>query len=144
MIGLSFSSKLDWGSYIVFIAETAPMKIGTLIDSTKFLSPKIALYLYKSTIRISVEYCCPVCVRAPSYDFDMLDKLQKLICRVVGLSLGVSQTNVANLSIFYRNYLVDVHLDWLNWFQFHILFFFFTIPRSTVSFLAQLDLEYSA
>ena len=108
MIGLSFSSKLDWGSYIIFIAETVPMKSGTLIHSTKFLSPKIALYLYKSTMRISVEYCCPVCVRA--------HKLQKLICRVVGLSLGVSQTNVANLSIFYRKYLVDVHLDWLNWF----------------------------
>ena len=51
MLGLTFSSKLDWGSYIVSIAKTASKKIGALIRSLKFLSPEVALYLYKSTIR---------------------------------------------------------------------------------------------
>ena len=51
MLGLTFSSKLDWGSYIISIAKTASKKIGTLICSMKFLSPEVALYLYKSTIR---------------------------------------------------------------------------------------------
>ena len=50
MIGLTFSSKLDWGSYIISIAKTASKKIGALIRSMKFLSPEVALYLYKSTI----------------------------------------------------------------------------------------------
>ena len=50
MVGLTFSSKLDWGSYIVSIAKTASKKIGALIRSMKFLSPEVALYLYKSTI----------------------------------------------------------------------------------------------
>ena len=50
MLGLTFSSKLDWGSYIISIAKTASKKIGALIRSMKFLSPKVALYLYKSTI----------------------------------------------------------------------------------------------
>ena len=49
MLGLTFSSKLDWGSYIIFIAKTASKKIGALICSMKFLSPEIAMYLYKST-----------------------------------------------------------------------------------------------
>ena len=49
MLGLTFSSKLDWGSYIVFIAKTAFKKIGALICSMKILSPEVALYLYKST-----------------------------------------------------------------------------------------------
>ena len=31
MLGLTFSSKLDWGSYIISIAKTASKKIGTLI-----------------------------------------------------------------------------------------------------------------
>ena len=50
MLGLTFSSKLDWGSYIISIAKTASKKIGALICSMKFLSPEVALYLYKSTI----------------------------------------------------------------------------------------------
>ena len=58
MLGLTFSSKLDWGSYIVSIAKTASKKIGALIHSMKFLSPELALYLYKSTIRPCMEYCC--------------------------------------------------------------------------------------
>ena len=31
MLGLTFSSKLDWASYIISIAKTASRKIGTLI-----------------------------------------------------------------------------------------------------------------
>ena len=60
MLGLTFSSKLDWGSYIVSIAKTASKKIGILIRSMKFLSPEVALYLYKSTIRLCMEHCCHV------------------------------------------------------------------------------------
>ena len=51
MLGLTFSSKLDWGSYINSIVKTASKKIGLLIRSMKFISPKVALYLYKSTIQ---------------------------------------------------------------------------------------------
>ena len=43
MLGLTFSSKLNWGSYIISIAKTASKKIGALIRSMKFLSPEIAL-----------------------------------------------------------------------------------------------------
>ena len=60
MLGLTFSSKLDWGSYIISVAKTASKKIGALIRSMKFLSPEVALYLYKSTIHPCMEYCCHV------------------------------------------------------------------------------------
>ena len=50
ILGLTFSSKLDWDSYVVSIAKTASKKIGALIRSMKFFSPEVALYLYKSTI----------------------------------------------------------------------------------------------
>ena len=60
MMGLTFSSKLDWGSYIISIAKTASKKIGALICSMKFLSPEFALCLYKSTIHPWMEYCCHV------------------------------------------------------------------------------------
>ena len=48
MLGLTFSSKLDWGSYIVSISKAASRKIGELIRSMKFLSPEVALQTYKS------------------------------------------------------------------------------------------------
>ena len=37
MLGLTFSSKLDWGSYIISIVKTAFKKIGALIRSIKLL-----------------------------------------------------------------------------------------------------------
>ena len=60
MLGLTFSSKLDWGSYITSIAKIASKEIGAVICSMKFLSPEAALYLYKSTIHPCVKYCCHV------------------------------------------------------------------------------------
>ena len=163
MLGLTFSSKLDWGSYIVSIAKTASKKIGALIRSMKFPSPEVALYLYKFSIRPCMEYCCDVWAGAPSCYLELLDKLQKQICRTVGPSLAASleplahHRNVASLSLFCRYTLVDVHLNWLNCFHFLILegdllvnlidcmiFLspFLDVTRmsmSIVSFLAQLD-----
>ena len=108
-LGLTFSSKLDWGSYIISIAKTASKKIGALIRSMKFLSPEVALYLYKSIIRPCMEYCFHVWAGAPSCYLDLLDKLQKRICRIVGPSLAASlahRRNVASLSLFYMYYFV--------------------------------------
>ena len=42
MLGLSFSSKLDSGPYVISIAKTAAEKIGALIHSIKFLSLEVA------------------------------------------------------------------------------------------------------
>ena len=110
ILDLTFSSKLDWGFYIISIAKTASKKIGAVIRSMKFLSPEVALYLYKSTICPCMEYCCHVWAGAPSCYLELLDKLQKRICRTVGPSLAASIEllahcrNVASLSLFYRYY----------------------------------------
>ena len=75
MLGLTLSSKLDWGPYITSIAKTSSKKIGVLIRSVKFLSPEVALYLYKSTIRLCMEYCWHVWAGASSCYLELLDKL---------------------------------------------------------------------
>ena len=90
MLGLTFFSKLDWGSYIISIVKTASKKIGTSIRSMKFLSPEVALYLCKSTIRPCMEYCCQVWSGTPNCYLELLDKLQIRICRTVGSSLAAS------------------------------------------------------
>ena len=108
MLGLNFSSKLNWGSCIISIAKTASKKIGALICSMKFLSPEIVLYLYKSTICQCMKYCCHVWAGAPSCYLELFDKPQKRICRTVGRSCATSlepldhHGNVASLSFSYR------------------------------------------
>ena len=96
VLGTTFSSKLDWGSYIISIAKTASKKIGALIRCIKFLSPEAAQCPYKSTIRPCMEYCCHVWAGAPSCYLHLSDKLQKRICRIVGPSLGASLEPLAH------------------------------------------------
>ena len=114
MLGLTFFSKLEQGSNI-HIAKTGPRKIRTLIRLMKFLSPEVALYLFKSTIWPCMQYCCHIWAGAPSCYLELFDKLLnnkllKQICRTVGLSLAASfetlahHQNVASLSHFYRYY----------------------------------------
>ena len=74
----------------------------------KFISPEVALYLYKFTIYPCMEYCCHVWAGAPGCYLELLEKLQKLICRTVGPGLAASLEplghcrNVASLSLLYR------------------------------------------
>ena len=57
-----------------------------------------------------MEYCCHVWAGAPSCYLELLDKLQKQICRTVGPPLATSlepwthHRNVASLSLFYMYY----------------------------------------
>ena len=155
-------SLLNWIGVLTvsLLLKLSPRK---LICSMKFLSPEVTLYFYKSTIHACMEYCCHVCAGAPSCYLEMLDKLQKQICRTVGPSLVASLEplihcwNIASLSLFYSITLVDVLQNWLS--RFHFLFLkrsllvilidcmicvspFLDVTRmsmSTVSFLGQLD-----
>ena len=110
MVGLTFSFKLDWSSYITSVAKSVSKRIGALIDSMKFLSNEVALYLYKSTLSPCMEYCYHIWAGAPSCNLELLEKLQKRICRTVGPSFAASleplahRRNVASLSLFYRYY----------------------------------------
>ena len=164
MLRLTFSYKLDWGSYIISIPKTASKEIGTLlICSMKFLFPEVDFYLYKSTMRPCMEYCCHVWGGAPSCYLELLDKLQKQKNRTVDPSLAASlellahHRNVTSLNFFYRHYFGRysselarlVPLLFSQGRSTHYCYrlhdFSVTIPRcykismSTLSFLTQLD-----
>ena len=68
--------------------------------------PEFALYLCKSTMRPCMKYCFHVWAGAPSCYLELLDELQKRICRAVGPSLAASIEalahfrNVVSLSLF--------------------------------------------
>ena len=108
MLGFSFSSKLDWSSYNIFNAKTAFRKIGAMFRSMKYLYPEVAVFLYKSTMWPCMDYCCHVQAGAPSCFLEMLDKLQKQVCRTVGpspptpLKSFSHPQNVTNVSLSFR------------------------------------------
>ena len=154
MLGLTFSSKLDWVSYIISIVKTATKKIVALLHSMKFLSPEVALYPYTSTIRPCMEYCCLFWAGAPSCHLGLLDKLQKRICRTGGPSFAASleplahRRNMASISLFYRYYFGRcsselAHLVSLPFSRGGLLVILIDcmifLSMSTVSFVAQLD-----
>ena len=96
MLQLTFSSKLDQGSDIIFIAKTASKKIGALICSIKFLSSEVALCFYRSTIHPYMKYCFHVWSGSPSCLLELLDKLQNWICKAVDPSLVASLEPLAH------------------------------------------------
>ena len=61
-------------------------------------------------MRLCMECCCHVWAGAPSCYLELLNKLQKRICRTVGPSLAASleplahRRNVTSLSLFYSYY----------------------------------------
>ena len=56
MLGLTFSSNLDWGSYIISIAKSDWKKTGALFRCMKFFSPEVPLYLCKYTVRPCIGF----------------------------------------------------------------------------------------
>ena len=63
-------------------------------ETLKFLSPEVALDLYKSTMWPYMEYCCHAWAGACSCYLELFDKLQKWICRI---SLAASLEPLAHL-----------------------------------------------
>ena len=108
-----------------------------------------------------MEYCCHIWAGDPVATLDLLEKLQKQICRIFGPSLGASLEPVnpcESCEVFSIGIpLVDVLQNWFNWLRFlflkgGLLFIltdcmiflppFLDVKRmsmSTVSFLTQLD-----
>ena len=53
-----------------------------MVHFVKCLSPEVALYLYKSTMRTCMKYCFHVWAGTPSCYLDILDKVQKRQWRI--------------------------------------------------------------
>ena len=148
-MGLTFSSKLHSGSYISLLLKLPPRKLETWAALWSFFFLRllcISINIYN--IRPYMKYCCHVWAGAPSCYFELLDKLQKRICRAVCPSLAASletlahRQNVANLSFFCRCYFGRCSSELVE-----VVPLPFSRGRSTrysdrlhnVSFLSQLD-----
>ena len=135
---MGFSSKLDWGNYIISIVKSSSNKIGALD----------VLYLYKSAIWLCMEYCFHIWAGAKNGYEGLL---------VVHLLPLLSSRPMVEISLFYRCYFTKCFSEVaelvplphsrgrsIRYFD-RLHNFTVTIPRcckdilSTVFFLAQLD-----
>ena len=108
LLGLTFSNSLTWNEYVEAIAKSAAQKVGSLYRARAYLTPECILYLYKSSIRPCMEYCCHLWAGAPAHLLNLLDKIQNRVCNMVGPQLSLKlqplshRRDVASLSLFYK------------------------------------------
>ena len=100
---------LKWiGTVILYmLLKLPPRKLKPWLVLWSFFFLRL-LCIYKSTIRPCIEYYCHVWAGASSCFLELLDKLQKQLCRIVIPSLAASlkslthRRNVASLRLFCR------------------------------------------
>ena len=104
MLGLATSCKLDWASYIVFIAKTASMKIGALIH---FLLRLFCIsinqpygYVWNSVVMSRLVLLVTTSNCYISYKNEYVG----LLALAAFLESLAHQRNVASFSFFYRYY----------------------------------------
>ena len=108
LLGMTLSQDFSWRTYIESIAKSSAMKVGSLLRARSYLTPESILYLYKSSIRPCIEYCCHIWAGAPADCLSLLDRIQRRICNAIGQDLSSKldslshRRNVASLSLFYR------------------------------------------
>ena len=108
LLGLTLSSDLKWDTYIARIAKNASKMVGSFYRSRNFLSPSSILYLYKSQIRPTMEYCCHLWAGASHRSLSALDSVQHRLKGLVGPDLYSTlqplshRRDVASISLFYR------------------------------------------
>ena len=116
MVGLTFSSKLDWG-----IIEALRILSLLLKLPSRKLEPWFVLWSFFHLRLLCISINLPYShtwsavvmfgmLLLVALVLELMDKLQKWICMIVGPSLAVSlepltyRWNVASLSLFYRYY----------------------------------------
>lgn len=82
--------KMDRSVLNGAIAKTASRKTGAYNCSIKLFSSEVPLNLYSSTVESFMEYCCHVWAGTLSGSLNMLNKLQKEVCKTVGSSFPTS------------------------------------------------------
>ena len=112
LLGITISSKLNFGQCIESKAETAGKKLGILNKVKRYFSPEQLLILYQAQVRSCMEYCSHLWDGSAKYQLAALDSVDRRARRIIGneaLCNAKLQTldhrrKVACLSVFYRIY----------------------------------------
>ena len=127
ILRLSYSSKLDCGSYITSIVKTVSDKIGVLIRSMTFFPPEVGLV--SLNLPYGLEWNAVVMpglvLLAATWKCKISYKNEYLGLFFLHLQLLWNTWAIVEMQLAYvfpvGISLVDVCLNWLNWFHFLIL-----------------------
>jgi len=86
LLGVIFSSDLSWRGHLSTVSERATRQLGALRRAKRYLSRRSLVILYKSIVRSTLEYCCPLWVGSPASHLDILNRIQRRGTSILGLS----------------------------------------------------------
>ena len=112
ILGITLSPKLSWKEHLTTVAERANRQLGALRRARRYLCQNSLVTLYKSIVRSTLEYCCPLWIGAPNVDLDLLDRIQRRGVSILGLTdndlarYGIQTLHhrrlVSGLTVFYK------------------------------------------
>ncbi|XP_046976467.1 uncharacterized protein LOC124542575 [Vanessa cardui] len=111
LLGVTLTSKLNFGQYIESKAKTAGKKLSILNKVKQYFTPEQLLTLYQAQVRSCMEYCSHLWDGSAKYQLDTLDSVDRRARRLIGDQTLVTKLQtlehrrkVACLSVFYKIY----------------------------------------
>ena len=126
MLGLTLSSKVDWGSQIIFFAKLPPITLEPWFFLWSFFLLRLLCisknlpygHIWNIVVTSGLLFLVPTLNCWISYKNGYAGLL---VLHLLLLLNNPHRWNVASLSLFIGITLTDVHLNWLNWFHSLIL-----------------------
>ena len=84
LLGLTVCRDLSWKKYIQSICKQASQRVGCLYRARRYLHSEVIFYLYKSTVRPLMEYCCHLWAGAPSTHLRPLERVERRVLNLIG------------------------------------------------------------
>ena len=84
VVGLTYVGNLSWDTHIRNVARKGRRALGLLSRARAFLSKQALATLYKSHVRSTLEYCCPIWMGSGSEALFLLDRIQARAAALLG------------------------------------------------------------
>ena len=110
LLGVTLTSKVNFGPYIEAKAQLAAKKLGILAKVRQYFTPEQLLKLYQAQVRSCMEYCSHLWDGSARYQLDALEAIERRARRIISNDALVEsrlqslehRRRVASLSVFYR------------------------------------------
>ena len=107
VVGLTFQGNLSWALHVTHVYKKGRRALGIVRRARHVLSKQTIAVLYKSHVRSTMEYACPIWMGNTSTELGRLDSVQRSAARLMGpwgkdLQSLSHRRGVAALSSFHR------------------------------------------
>lgn len=107
VVGLTFQGNLSWALHVTHVYKKGRRALGIIRRARFVLSKRTIAFLYKSHVRSTMEYCCPIWMGNTATELSRLDTVQRSAMRLMGpwgkdLQTLSHRRGVAALCAFHR------------------------------------------